>query len=229
MSLPRADASDRPAPLHQALHGGRQTEALRAAPTEAAPAGTRAHKVAPGDTLNGIARQHQTTVAKLYQLNPNLDPARLPRTLAQAGDHWDAQYLQDVDTVHVPGSKAEATATEGTLLQMARALGAHAQAWMAQGPVVDPVDAAVLQAAQEVNAIEAGPERAQAIADQAHEIEQAHGHDAAVAFVARVVSTDPQGFGASITEFDLFGGEFDAATKALLAEGVSKAYDEVPA
>jgi len=229
MSLPPADASGRSAPLHQANHGGHRTEALRAAPAEAAvPAGTKAHKVAPGDTLNSIARQHQTTVAKLYEHNPNLDPARFSRTLAQAGDHWDLQYLQDVDTVYVPGNKADATAAGGTLLQMAREFGAHAQQWMSQAPVADPADVAVLQAAQEVSAIEAGPERAQAIADQAHEIEQTHGHDAAVAFVARVVSTDPQGFGASITEYDLFSGEFDAATQALLAEGVSKAYDEAP-
>jgi serine-type D-Ala-D-Ala carboxypeptidase/endopeptidase (penicillin-binding protein 4) len=49
------------------------------AATAAAPAepGPRSHVIRPGDTLDGIARQHGTTVATLQRLNPGLDARRL--------------------------------------------------------------------------------------------------------------------------------------------------------
>jgi LysM repeat protein len=44
---------------------------------EETPAGRRFYRIQPGDTLEGIAAEFDTTVDSLLELNPNLDPLAL--------------------------------------------------------------------------------------------------------------------------------------------------------
>lgn len=51
--------------------------ATSAAPPPPPPAGTAGYTIRQGDTLDGIARRHGTTVAALQELNPGINPRRL--------------------------------------------------------------------------------------------------------------------------------------------------------
>jgi hypothetical protein len=94
----KAKSPDAPSPKGPNGPDGQKPKGAEPAP----PKGTKAHHVKDGDTLQSIAHQHNIPVQKIYDHNPNLDPAKLDVQPGQEQDHWSKEYLEDVDRVYVP-------------------------------------------------------------------------------------------------------------------------------
>ena len=71
---PRPDTVQQPAPVTPTPQPQQAAPPTPPAPEPAAP---RTHVIRSGDTLDGIARSYNTTVAALRQANPGLNPRRL--------------------------------------------------------------------------------------------------------------------------------------------------------
>jgi LysM domain len=198
----------------------------------AVPQNTKEHHVEEGDTLQSIADEHHTTVQKLYDLNPHLNPANQKVPPGQERDHWNKEYLEDVAKVYIPDASgttiANAQASISPLLTAGLAYGAQILAAFAQ-KLPDAKEAAISDAAKEVNAMP--PERrADEIESRVQDIERNYGRDAAVEFVARVVASDPDGFAEGVTMRGARddNNSYDENTKEILADGVSRAYEKTP-
>ncbi len=179
----------------------------------------RAHKDLR-DAFGHLPSRHQQTVSNL-PLKPRQPGERFDNALTPL-PQWGAQPWH--------GRPLSSAPTKLTSLvdfiksHAGQLLGIHA---LGSKPTVDPREKAVNDATKEVNAIPTD-ERAEAIERKTNELEQRFGRDTAVAFVSRVVITDPEGFGQSVAIYDQQGDHFDENTKAILAEGIDKAYADVP-
>jgi LysM repeat protein len=97
-SVLKAKSPDAPSPKGPNGPDGQKPKGVEPAP----PKGTKVHQVKDGDTLQSIAHQHHVPVQKIYDHNPNLDPANLDVGPGQEQDHWSKEYLEDVDRVYIP-------------------------------------------------------------------------------------------------------------------------------
>jgi hypothetical protein len=71
-------------------------------PATEAPPNTKERPVKHGDTVRSIAEEEKITVQNLYELNPNIDPAKRNVPMDQMQSHWDPEYLQGMPTLNVP-------------------------------------------------------------------------------------------------------------------------------
>jgi hypothetical protein len=72
-------------------------------PATEAPPNTKERPVKHGDTVRSIAEEENITVQHLYELNPDIDPAKRDVPMDQMQAHWDPEYLQGTPTLNVPG------------------------------------------------------------------------------------------------------------------------------
>jgi LysM domain len=94
-----------------------------------APPDTKERPVKHGDTVRSIAEEEGITVQQLYELNPNIDPAKRNVPMDRMQEHWDPEYLQGTPSVNVP-EVILAEAEGGTFAQPIKLDG------MADAPIV---------------------------------------------------------------------------------------------
>jgi LysM domain len=193
------DEGSRKAPIHEPTSVRRAEPAGNAAPDAAT------HRVQPGDTVQAIAARYDTTPARLFELNPNLDPAHHRYVPAQATDHWAPEYLQNVDAVRIPDS------SKGSAILALQATGSVSQA-----EAVDEALATVENSGTPFSQVEE-------LEAQAAALRSSHGEAAAQELVARYIQSHPDTFAEGYTLRDAFH-EIDDAERSTFAAGLDQAH-----